>query len=188
MKKLNDTLSTLKDEELMSIFIKNKDRQVFTLIYNRYYQSLYKFMVWCSGNTEIARDLSQNVFLKVYSKPELYEASKNFKIWLFSVAKNHWKNELRRKTIARKYFKESNDLIKFTDDPELTFSDIQVDKVRAIHNAMEKLSDIHKDVIVLKYSNNLTIQEISQVLKCNEGTVKSRLFHAIKKLKETINK
>ena len=59
-------------------------------------------------------------------------------------------------------------------------------KIVQMNNAIGQLSEIHREMIILKYSNNLTIKEISQVLACSEGTVKSRLYYAINNLKDLI--
>ena len=180
------SIKNKSDEELMRLYISDRDSASYSELYNRYSRPLYKYFYWNTRNTEISADLRQNVLLKLYTDPHLFDPSRNFKAWLFSIAKNFWKNEIRNKAAANKqldiaskntYGQQTEDLNSGPDPSRLN----------KIYKNMALLSDIHKEVIVLKYSSNLTILEISEVLECSEGTVKSRLFNAINKLKKIIH-
>ena len=60
-------------------------------------------------------------------------------------------------------------------------------KAQAVQKAIAQLSESHREVIVLKYSENLTIKEMSQILDCSEGTIKSRLYYALSHLRTQLN-
>jgi len=173
------------DEDLMTLFINTKRAEIFTMIYQRYFKSLVKYLFWLSNNSEAAKDITQNVFIKIYNRPHLFDTSKNFKVWLLSIAKNEWKNYLRKKSNQSKLLKE----VKNTHLPILEMKEdfFYEEKFQKIKRAINLLSENHQEVIILKYSNNLTIKEIAEVLDCSEGTIKSRLFYALKNLKEVIN-
>ncbi len=170
----------LDDQKLMHEFTSSGSREVFSLIYQRNHEDLFRFATWLSGDAELARDITQNVFLKVFRKPQLFDPNKSLKVWLFSIAKNQWKNEIRYRSIRK------------AEEPAESLSSLQVEepvfnaKKHLVQKALNHLSFDHKEVVMLKYSNNLTIAEISDYLECSEGTVKSRLFYALKKLREEI--
>jgi len=174
----------ISDEQLMRLYSSTKKAEIFTTVYKRNFKSLVKYLVWLCGDSDEAKDISQNIFMKVYNKPHLFDASKNFKVWLYSIAKNNWKNYIRRQSNQSKLMTEVKNInLPSVEIDEQLFSE---DKFRQVRSAVDALSESHKETIILKYSNNLTIKEIAGILNCSEGTVKSRLFYALKKLKKEI--
>lgn len=176
--------SSHSDEDIIKLFTKEGNDDVFKVIYKKYFPILSKYLAWLSSDYEMGRDGAQNILLKVYQNPQQFDGNRNFKVWLFSIANNQWKNELRGKAIRTRE-KES---IKY----QLTVVEDEVDpsesdkKKQLLKLGLSQLSENHREVFVLKYSNNLSIKEISEACSCSEGTVKSRLFYAMKQLKEFI--
>jgi len=175
----------ISDEKLMRLYSSSRRPEIFSKIYKRNFKSLLKYLLWLCGDSEAAKDITQNIFIKIYNKPHLFDASKNFKVWLFSIAKNDWKNYIRRQSNQSKLMTE----VKNINMPSIKIDEqfFSEDKFRKVKSAIDLLSESHKEAIILKYSNNLTIKEIAGILNCSEGTVKSRLFYALKKLKKEIN-
>ncbi len=182
--KSKDKLKDVSDEELMRLFINHREDGAFTQIYQRYFVSLSKYISWLIQDVGLAKDIAQDVFVKIHNSPQLYSPDKCFKVWLFTVAKNQWKNSLRSNKQRRKKIMEFSKLA-IIDAPKDQPNGNQ-NKIVQMNNAIGQLSEIHREMIILKYSNNLTIKEISQVLACSEGTVKSRLYYAINNLKDLI--
>lgn len=170
----------LDDQKLMQEFTSSGSREVFSIIYQRNHQDLFRFATWLSGDAELARDITQNVFLKVFRKPQLFDPSKSLKVWLFSIAKNQWKNEIRYRSLRQEDESPEPSSVLEVEEP------LPNAQKHLVQKALNHLSFDHKEVVLLKYSNNLTIAEISHYLECSEGTVKSRLFYALKKLREEI--
>ena len=172
----------MTDEALMQHYQTRKNVKAFELIYDRHFIPLTKYLLWLGGEAERSKDLAQNIFMKVLNNPALFDPTKNFKVWLFVIAKNAWKNEIRdrsRKLNLEKKFRSHNSNFEFGNSLDSTQQ-----KLTAVKSAIAELSDNHKEVIVLKYTSNFTIEEIAEILNCSEGTVKSRLFYAIKNLKK----
>jgi len=129
-------------------------------------------------------DIAQNILVKLFHKPTLFDTSKNLKVWLFVAAKNYIKNQHRNistRSAHLELLKSTTNSIQETDQ-----SSVNNTRLQQMQNSIKQLSEDHREVITLKYSNNLTIQEISEVLECSQGTVKSRLFYAIKKMRAQI--
>lgn len=173
-------LKLMTDCQLMEQFVKLQNEQGFVELYQRYFSEVCRYVAWLMGDCDAAQDLVQNVFLKVYQRPKLFNPEKEFNVWLFSIAKNAWRNELRAKSI-RKLHHENVQL----DVCEETGAD-HSSRLKEVENALTYLSVEHREVFVLKYSNNLSLEEISEVCNCSLGTVKSRLFYALKNLRELI--
>lgn len=182
----NPNLDNRSDEELMRLFIDSKKQELFGVIYQRHFVSLSKYLNWLIGDIEQAKDIAQNIFMKIHDNPSLFKPTGNFKVWLFTIAKNQWKNALRNNTLRKTRHREFSNSIG-QESNENALDDVNGKKLR-LNKAMNELSDDHKEIIVLKYSNNLSLNEIAGVLKCSEGTVKSRLFYALDNLKDLIKK
>ncbi|MCP4442670.1 MAG: RNA polymerase sigma factor [Aureispira sp.] len=175
---MNTKLEKLEDEELVVLFVQHQDEKAFSSLYKRYFLSLAKYIGWLTNDRSKGKDIAQNIFLKIYQSPTLFDTSRRFKTWLFVIAKNQWKNELRNHSNREKHKK----ILAITlGQKEETTED---NRLKNLSKALEQLTEAHKEVFVLKYSNGLTIKEIAQILDCSEGTVKSRLFYALKKTKE----
>lgn len=153
------------------------DRKSFDELYARYHNRLFYYFYRMLGNCEeTANDFLQDIFLKIIDKPEQYNPQYPFRKWIFSIAHNMCKNEYRkretRKTILQDAFQ---DVV-----PEETYSD-EEDKSRWLEAAFSDangLSEKSKEILVLKYRENFSLEEISEILKLPKGTVKSRLFYA----------
>jgi len=118
----------------------------------------------------------------VITKHHYYDASRSFKTWIFSVAANMCKNEFKRNEI-RKNTKTGIDHLYYVS------SDANLEKVihekqfkDALLGALDEMDEKHREVFVLKHMDGLSIKEISEIMEIQEGTVKSRLFYAIKRL------
>lgn len=177
--------TTYSDEDIMKLFAQEGNADVFKVIYQKYFPILSKYLAWLSSDYEMGRDVAQNILLKLYQNPRQFDEQRNLKVWLFSIANNQWKNELRSKAIRTR----ENEAIKY----QLSVVEDEIDsnesdkRMKLLKSGLVELSEKHREVFVLKYSNNLSIKEISEVCSCSEGTVKSRLFYAMKYLKNFIS-
>jgi len=171
------------DEGLLRDYINSKSRQSFDILYSRYFRSLWKYLAWLSGETDCCADIAQNIFLKLYERPGICDPNRNFKVWLFSSAKNQWKNELRNRNTRQQHLV----YLASSEQQIVSDNDGRQERLESIFKAVESLNETHKEVFVLKYSNNLSIQEIAEVCQLPPGTVKSRLFNALKQLKNKVN-
>lgn len=175
----------LSDEELMKEFTSQNSTEAFEIIYHKYFVQVTKYLFWITQDLDQSKDIAQNIFIKIYDKPNLFDPEKNFKIWLFTIAKNNGKNYLRDQSIKKKHLKSIVKEVKSADNTMEEY--IPDNNAEFIKKQIHLLSDIHKEVLLLKYSSNLTVSEISEILGCSVGTIKSRLFYAIKNLKKIIS-
>ena len=96
MKLFGPSYRNLHDEELMPLVV-NKDRRAFEELYDRYAKLMYNYflrMLW--KDREKSRDMTQDLFTRIAAKPHLYDASRPFKTWIYTIAHNMCKNEIGR--------------------------------------------------------------------------------------------
>jgi RNA polymerase sigma-70 factor (ECF subfamily) len=160
----------------------------FQEIYERYADRLYKFFymrMW--KDREKAEDFVHDLLTKLIQKPESFDVSRNFKTWLFSVANNMVKNEYKRQEVRSNT--GSYDEVPHFDavsksDVE---RDVQIAQFKgALDEELEKMDEKHREIFELRHIIGFSNKEIAQILEINEGTVKSRIFYAIKQLSESL--
>jgi RNA polymerase sigma-70 factor (ECF subfamily) len=179
------------DEQLMES-IQQGDTIAFDELYQRYSQRLlYYFHRMFGGNKEKAQDFLQDLFLKIIEKPEQFISKHKFTSWIFTVAHNMCKNEYRRLDV-RKIIENDISLDSVPSEFENGCHPIEqtIDQNIFENQLLRELTKMNPDyqtTFLLRFQENLKIKEISEILECSEGTVKSRLFHTTRKLMNRLN-
>jgi len=170
-------------------FVIDGNAKAFEELYERYSKKIhYFFYLRLYRNNQKAEDFSHDLFLKIIEKGHLYNQSRSFKVWLYSVASNMCKNEYRktetREEITSNLFSEE-----YREHYEPRFDERFDQKQFAdkLSLALDDLEEYHSLTFILRYKEHLSIKEISEVMNCSEGTVKSRIFYSIKKLSAKLN-
>lgn len=181
--------SALTDELLME-GIARGDTQAFSELYGRYKSKLLYYFYRMLGSDEAkAQDFLQDLFMKVVEKPDLFDSSRKFSTWIFSVAHNMCKNEYRKLEVRKIMDRNSEEeaLRKPSDELE---SDRRAD-IGSFNSALYKQLDLldndKRTTFILRFKEGLSIKEISEAMECSEGTVKSRLFYTNKHLSSKLN-
>jgi len=167
--------------------IQDQDTSAFNELYDRYSQRLLLYFYrTLGGDQDKAQDFLQDIFLKVIDKPELFDTERRFSSWIFTVAHNLCKNEYRRLE-TRKAVENNPDINPVSQSLQSTnpYPERDVDQndfKNALFQELDKLDENHRSAFLLRYQQNLCIEEISEILNCPEGTVKSRLYYTAKRL------
>ena len=158
----------------------NKKKQLFNEIYNENCDSIMRLCYMYLKDTELAKDATQETFLKAYSKLNSFRELSSYNTWITSIAINTCKNIIRNS----KYKQAEVSLT----DIQYHISDAQPDSDKAISvsDAVSSLDNEFKDVILLRYYRDLPIKDISKVLKVPQTTVNYRLLKAKSLLKEIL--
>ncbi|MFH1009426.1 MAG: sigma-70 family RNA polymerase sigma factor [Candidatus Latescibacterota bacterium] len=167
------------DEELLQDTIKG-DLRAFDIIVRRYRDRLLNFAFRYLGDATTAEDVVQETFLRAFRKKEEYRATARFSTWLFTVAGNLAKNELRRRKRWRftslGWNEDAEQHIEIPDDrpqPD-TLAETEI-ATEAIQEAIESLPPSHRQAVILSDIQGLAYEEIAQIVGCPLGTVKSRI-------------
>ena len=142
-----------------------------------------------SGNAALADDFLQELFLRIYEARDSYQQGKCFSTWVFSMAYNLCKNEYRHREIVEEYMSQQSYMEEkdYCVSPEFeTVYDRQVFNEQ-LKKVLTSLTDEQRAAYTLRYEEELSVQEIAQVLHCPEGTVKSRLFYTLRILQHSLS-
>ncbi|MCD6162106.1 MAG: RNA polymerase sigma factor [candidate division Zixibacteria bacterium] len=161
----------------------------FKVLVERYKKSTYYYALGMIGNPEDAYDLSQEAFVKAYKSLERYDESQSFKNWLFTILSNLCKNALRSTSVRKKYISSSDIAFTYTPasaktNPEISY--IKKETKKLVWEALAKLDNEAKEIIILKHFQDMPYQEIAEVLGIPVGSVMSRLHYARQKLKKAL--
>ncbi len=180
----------LSDEQLMA-GVQQRDTAAFDELYHRYSRRLlYFFYRMLGGDEEKAQDFLQDIFLKIVEKPDRFRTDKCFSAWIFAVANNKCKNEYRQmESRSRVRNDENPDARSLSGDDPYHPMEKKVDHSsfeRAVMRELAGMEESHRGTFLLRYQENFSIREISEILNCSEGTVKSRLFYTARKLADKL--
>ena len=184
---------SLTDEELILAF-QDGDRDAFNHIVERYKDKLTNFLYRFTYDIDSAQDLAQDTLLKVYINKDSYKEIAKFSTWIYTIASNLAKTELRK--IKRRKTYTISDLS--TDDREFvlhrsdeeSFEDEEDTLVsgKILQKCLNILDDEFKNIIILRDIQELSYDEISKILEIPLGTVKSRINRGRFKLKDLLKK
>jgi RNA polymerase sigma-70 factor, ECF subfamily len=157
------------------------------LNFDEYLDGLFGYAIVLSRNRAEAEDLVQETCLRALRAIERLRSDSNVKSWLFTILRNIWLNELRRRRTTPEMVeldsdgRDANDPPDMSKDPHAVYVDeLERQQVRA---AIERLSVEFREIIILREYEELSYQEIAAVLDCPPGTVMSRLARARSKLR-----
>jgi len=181
---------SVTDEQLIARF-QVGDVQAFDILVRRYKDQLLNFIYRFVGNRSDAEDIVQETFLRVYKNKHYYKEIAKFSTWVYTIAGNLAKTELRRRK-RHKIFSVSNfvneerdyDIPDREHSPEKKVDSSIQENI--IQKAIGKLPTKFKEVIILRDIQGFAYEEISQILNIPLGTVKSRVNRGRLKLQEDL--
>ena len=166
------------------------DLAAYDELVRRYQERIYATIYHMTANHEDANDLAQDSFIKAFSALKSFKGGSSFYTWLYRIAVNKTINFLKQR--KNKYHLSLNDLdFNAENDPDLValishktpqrdagLSELQ----KKLNEALLKLSESHRMVVVLHDVQGQSHEDIAEIMGCNIGTVRSRLFYARQQL------
>jgi RNA polymerase sigma-70 factor (ECF subfamily) len=166
---------------------------LFEVLVERYRLRLFRFVQRFTNDAEDARDVTQDVFLKVYGALDSYDSRYKFSTWLFRIAGNAAIDHLRRRRIRALPLELAPDEegSERRVDPKETRPDPYEDLARrrlrtALDEAIERLPDDYRELISLRHYGELPYEEIAELKGMPLGTVKNKLFRARQALRDLL--
>jgi len=184
------------DVLLMMDFQKGNKASFETLMH-KYYGRVLNFVYRFIGRKDIAEDLTQEVFIKVYQSVASYRPQAKFQTWVFTIARNASLNELRKlnqtsfsldETLENE---EGEALRPQMEDPKTSLPDIKVleeEKIALIQTAIQSLPANQRTAVLLRRYEEFSYEEIAKTMNCSVEAVKSLLSRAKENLKIKLSK
>lgn len=183
---IREQLKGMDDSGVVTAFLGGEERAFEELVV-RYQTRLLNFIYRTVGDRERAEDLVQEVFIRVYRHLHRFDRSKKFSTWVYTIASNLAKNELRNRSrnplvlfqTVKKNWQDEDRPLEFEDSstrPDDMYRKRHLRQV--VEESVAKLPEHHRDVFILRELEGKSYEEIAEITGCNLGTVKSRLNRA----------
>jgi RNA polymerase sigma-70 factor, ECF subfamily len=171
--------------------LKRQDADLLDELIVRYQHRLLRYLLYLTGNREVAEDLFQETWMRVLLRGSQYNGNARFDTWLFTIARNLLIDLRRKRTMA-----SLDEMCETTEDerPFEVASDApnpfdryqtQEDGQR-VAAALLTLDPLHREVLVLRFHEDLALEEIATVTRAPLSTVKSRLYRGLAALKPRV--
>ncbi|GAB1855991.1 RNA polymerase sigma factor [Flavobacteriaceae bacterium MHTCC 0001] len=169
----------MTNEEIIDRIVNDNDTALFEILYDRFSKSVYNKCYSFVKNQSEAEDLTHDIFLKVFMKLEKFNGKSKFSTWLYSLTYNHCVNYVNRHP-SRKYETRHLDFIEscLLEETEETEDNKEVISVETMAYLLNNLASSDKDILLLKYQNNLSIKDIQEKLGLSSSAVKMRIKRA----------
>lgn len=162
--------------------VKENDLDKLGLLFERYKRPLYGFFYHLNRQQELSEDLVQNTFLRVLKYRHLFRGDGEFKTWLFHIARNVSHDHYRKEKIKFKVDVADWEN-KLAHDEHRVSAWEQQDQRDLLARALEALPSEKREVLVLSRYHEKKYKEIGEILGCEEGAVKVKVFRALQELR-----
>lgn len=177
------------NDKILYLRLQDKDKEAFIKAYDLYLDSIYRFIFFKVGSKEEAEDLTSSVFLKTwdYIQTNKLKEFKTLKSLLYKVARNtvidHYRKQSQRQEVSLDQGEEMTiDVVDEKADPIGAF-ELAAD-YESLEKKLSELKDEYREIILLKYVDELSIAEIANVLNKSQGNVRVLIFRAVNALKK----
>ena len=158
------------------------DRQSYALLVDEYKSPIYNLAYRMTGNLEDADDLTQETFIRAYQYLWRYDTSKKFFTWLYTLALNLIRNHFKK----NKYNKSSEELSANLLADKNPSPETELIETQEISVYLLRLEDESRALLIMKFYQGLTFEEIAQITGKSISAVKMRIYRGLEKLKELL--
>ena len=170
-------IKDISDQELIELYIKDQRNKHFDILYERYAPKVYGKSLSLIKNEAVAQDLSQEIFVKVFTNLSKFQGKSKFSTWVYSITYNTCMDYIRKQK-KRDFVDEiDEDKIegKIEDISDSQILEVKIEKLAII---LDLLNVEDKAILLMKYQDGMSINDISSITKKSESAVKMKLKRA----------
>jgi RNA polymerase sigma-70 factor, ECF subfamily len=181
-----EVLSKMSDEALITAF-QSGDHDVYRFLVERHQERIRNLLYSIFHDRDFIDDLAQEVFIKAYQALPNFRFEASFYTWLYRIAVNKSRDELRKKKLRRFFsFQTLDEGIEKELNVHLSVPPEDRDTQELIALGLQSLPEKFRTAVVLKDIDGLSYEEIAEVMQCELGTVKSRISRARSMLRKAL--
>ena len=175
------------DNKLIDAFIEGNEN-AFNYIVLKYQKKVYRIIRRIVLNHDDTNDILQEVFIKLYNSMSEYRRESRFFTYLYRIAVNHSLNHIRKAKKNKAYIVQINDDIHdlSSTNPGIEEELEKKEKIKIVEKALKSLPEKQRLVFILRFYDNLSYEEIGEILNISKGGLKANYFHAVKKIQKII--
>jgi RNA polymerase sigma-70 factor (ECF subfamily) len=164
--------------------IASGDKLAMQVLYARHHVQTYRFLLRLVGDEAQAEDLVSEVFFDVWRNAHQFQGNSRVSTWILAIARFKALSALRRRKDDELDDDAAAAIPDLADDPEIAVQ--KKDRVAIMRQCLSHLSLVHREIIDLAYYQDKPINEVAEILGVPENTVKTRMFHARRRLSELL--
>ena len=171
--------------------LKRHDTEVLDQLIVQYQHRLMRYLLYLTSSREMSEDIFQETWMRVLLRGSQFNGNSRFDTWLFTIARNLVTDTRRKRTMASlEELCETHDDERPFEVPAVTPSPLEICQLREnsgrVAEALLTLEPLHREVLILRFHEELSLEEISQVTRAPLSTVKSRLYRGLAALRPRI--
>lgn len=174
-------------DELLVLRCQEGDADALRTLIDRWQPRLGRLAWRLTGEREAARDLVQDAWLAIVRGLNRLDDPARFRSWAYRIVSNKCADWIRRRLVERSVAKDLRDAAVSASDDSSNERD-SADEVARMRDALTKLPGEQRAILSLHYLDGMCVAEIARTLEVPAGTVKSRLYHARNRLKQTLER
>ena len=158
--------------------VAHRDEASFQRLYDEFATRIFRYAITILRNRHLAEEVVQETMITLWEKAGTYAGSSRVSTWIFGIARHKAYDILK----GEKKGGRTADVSAVMDDPAPA-----IEREAQVHKALEGLPPDQREIVFLTFYENLPYKAIADLLEVPEGTVKSRMYHAKKKLAEALS-
>lgn len=182
---MKSDLTHLSDEVLIDRIVNQKEEALYSVLYDRYMDKVFRKCMSFVKNEDVAMDMVQDILLKAYTRLDRFKGNSKFSTWLYAITYNYCVEHYRRETRYTQIDIHEGADIAEPDDRFL--NELQASRTTKLKKALERVSDEDRDLLTMKYYQNVSIKDLMERLQITESAVKMRLARARQRIKNLIS-
>ncbi len=181
-----------EDAKTISHGLTRRDPELLDRLIEQYQNRLYRYLLFLTSNAALAEDLFQETWIRVLERGYQYNGKCKFESWLFAIARNLVIDVSRRKKMASLEDLGNPETDQGYDPPdEQGLSALQMmvarENEQAVQVSLQKIAPYYREVLLLRFHEEMNLEEIAEILATPVSTVKSRLYRGLTAMKSALS-
>lgn len=175
------------DNKSLAFGLRRRDPELLDRLIEQYQYRLFRYLLYLTGHRERAEDFFQETWIRVLERGHQYDGKSKFEAWLFSIARHlviDWQRQKKAQSLEALTNPEEGAPMEFADDDPSPLHLVLTQEADAtVQASLGKLPAIYREVLLLRFQEELNLAEIAAVLSAPISTVKSRLYRGLEDLR-----
>jgi RNA polymerase sigma-70 factor (ECF subfamily) len=176
------------DAKTVARGLQRRDPELLDRLIEQYQYRLFRYLVYLTANRERAEDFFQETWIRVLERGHQYDGKSKFEAWLFAIARHlviDWQRQKKMQSLDAMTDPEQGAPLEFADEDEPSPLRLLLSREREakVQISLERVPAIYREVLLLRFQEELKLEEIASVLAAPISTVKSRLYRGLESLK-----
>src|SRR3984893_2470228 len=176
------------DKKSLALGLRRRDPELLDRLIEQYQYRLFRYLVYVTGNKERAEDFFQETWIRVLERGHQYDGKSKFEAWLFAIARHlviDWQRTKKPQSLDTLTDPEQEHPLQLADEnePSPLHQLLSQENEETVQASLQKIPAIYREVLVLRFQEELQIDEMAGVLSIPLSTVKSRLYRGLEALR-----